>query len=359
MRYAWLCHPVTVTGVIVLPVNDHLLKQLWPGSVTGKLSDVAGLLVAPPLLALLLRRRADLAATALTGALFALVKTTETGAEVASQTWTPSWRARRGSWPTPQTSWRCRPSPSPGGHATAPARPPPPAAPNGRILVYADDRTLWTSEDRGATWSADRGPHDDLPPRIRTEAEEARPPQSAACVPHRATRCYRVAPGRMAVEESDDGGRTWQPSWSLSEDDRERLTRRYRGSGPIATAVARVYPGFAAATCLSVPGAADAAWLGITGSMDGLRFLSVLMIPVGLVVCGALLIAGRARPAPVAVGVLASPLVYLTVYLPFQGWAAGTPGAYGVAVALATLLTGLVSLGCLALVRKDAKNAAP
>ncbi|GAA3121815.1 hypothetical protein GCM10020001_047700 [Nonomuraea salmonea] len=48
MRYAWLCHPVTVAGVLVLLVNDHLLKAAFPGVVTGKLSDVAGLLVAPP-----------------------------------------------------------------------------------------------------------------------------------------------------------------------------------------------------------------------------------------------------------------------------------------------------------------------
>lgn len=47
MRYAWLCHPVTVAGVLVLLINDHLLKHTWPGFVTGKLSDVAGLVVAP------------------------------------------------------------------------------------------------------------------------------------------------------------------------------------------------------------------------------------------------------------------------------------------------------------------------
>src|SRR5690606_18791254 len=60
--------PVTVASVIVLLLNDHVLKQAWPGFVTGKLSDVAGLVVAPPLAALLLLRRADLAATLLTWA---------------------------------------------------------------------------------------------------------------------------------------------------------------------------------------------------------------------------------------------------------------------------------------------------
>jgi hypothetical protein len=37
----------------ILAVNDHLLKGVVPGLVTGKLSDAAGLLVAPPLLAVL------------------------------------------------------------------------------------------------------------------------------------------------------------------------------------------------------------------------------------------------------------------------------------------------------------------
>ena len=58
---AWLAHPVTVAALVVLLVNDHLLKYAYPGWVTGKLSDVAGLVLAPALLAslvTLLARRA-------------------------------------------------------------------------------------------------------------------------------------------------------------------------------------------------------------------------------------------------------------------------------------------------------------
>src|SRR5574341_981347 len=51
---AWLGHPVTVLAIGVMAVNDHVLKAVAPGLVTGKLSDVAGLVVAPPLLAGLL-----------------------------------------------------------------------------------------------------------------------------------------------------------------------------------------------------------------------------------------------------------------------------------------------------------------
>jgi hypothetical protein len=46
-------HPVWWLALVVLLVNDHVLKGsgLLPGGVTGKLSDVAGLVVLPPLLA--------------------------------------------------------------------------------------------------------------------------------------------------------------------------------------------------------------------------------------------------------------------------------------------------------------------
>jgi len=51
---AWLAHPFSVLGLALLLLNDHLLKQVWPGVVTGKLSDLAGLLMFPPLLAALM-----------------------------------------------------------------------------------------------------------------------------------------------------------------------------------------------------------------------------------------------------------------------------------------------------------------
>lgn len=46
-RTAALLHPVAISSVVVLLVNDHVLKSAWPGLVTGKLSDVAALIVAP------------------------------------------------------------------------------------------------------------------------------------------------------------------------------------------------------------------------------------------------------------------------------------------------------------------------
>jgi hypothetical protein len=42
-----LVSPLSLAAIAVLLVNDHLLKQLWPSALTGKLSDFAGLYFAP------------------------------------------------------------------------------------------------------------------------------------------------------------------------------------------------------------------------------------------------------------------------------------------------------------------------
>jgi len=42
-----LLHPAALAAAAVLAFNDQLGKALWPGTVTGKLSDFAGLLVFP------------------------------------------------------------------------------------------------------------------------------------------------------------------------------------------------------------------------------------------------------------------------------------------------------------------------
>ena len=50
-----LTHPVTLASISVLLVNDIVLKSLWPNAwVTGKLSDLAWVVFASPLLAFLL-----------------------------------------------------------------------------------------------------------------------------------------------------------------------------------------------------------------------------------------------------------------------------------------------------------------
>jgi hypothetical protein len=45
-----LLHPAALLSIAVLVVNDHVLKAAWPGLVTGKLSDFAGMVFFPLLM---------------------------------------------------------------------------------------------------------------------------------------------------------------------------------------------------------------------------------------------------------------------------------------------------------------------
>jgi hypothetical protein len=74
-----LRHPLWLGSLALLVVNDHLLKGAgWlPGWLTGKLSDFAGMIVAPVLLVVVLRARhawARAAACALVAAIFVAIK---------------------------------------------------------------------------------------------------------------------------------------------------------------------------------------------------------------------------------------------------------------------------------------------
>jgi hypothetical protein len=42
-----LASPLSLVAIAVILINDHVLKQLWPSPMTGKLSDFAGLYFAP------------------------------------------------------------------------------------------------------------------------------------------------------------------------------------------------------------------------------------------------------------------------------------------------------------------------
>ena len=65
-----MLHPIVLAALVVLILNDQALKSALPGPVTGKLSDVAGLIVAP----------------------LALQAATEVGLAAASRWEGPSWR---------------------------------------------------------------------------------------------------------------------------------------------------------------------------------------------------------------------------------------------------------------------------
>ncbi|HKQ70610.1 MAG TPA: PQQ-binding-like beta-propeller repeat protein [Polyangiaceae bacterium] len=80
-----LLHPTWWASLAILVLNDHYLKsaRLLPPALTGKLSDFAGLLMAPALVAALAgarRWRAFLGWHVAVGAVFAILKTSSTAA---------------------------------------------------------------------------------------------------------------------------------------------------------------------------------------------------------------------------------------------------------------------------------------
>lgn len=78
---AALLHPITLGAIALLVLNDHLLKRVAPGVLTGKLSDVAGMIFFPLFLAALLElarvrhHRLILGCAIATGVVFAATKT--------------------------------------------------------------------------------------------------------------------------------------------------------------------------------------------------------------------------------------------------------------------------------------------
>ncbi|SCE73919.1 hypothetical protein [Micromonospora mirobrigensis] len=280
---AWLGHPLTVLALIVLVVNDHLLKAAQPSWLTGKLSDVAGLVVGPPLLAVLAAltvprlppRAAAGLGLGLVGAGFTVVKSSGYAATLASSAWSlvsgPSLvRADRtdllalpalviAAW-----TWRqARRDPVTGRSARLvrllvllPAATLAVAAtsaywyPDAQRAIVLDGNlaagvggsigartaspveTWRVSEDAGSNWrepltteqrplGVDEG---QLPPATP-------PPVRQACVPAEPRHCYRLVDGRLRVLESADAGRTWRTAWEVTEAQRAILIRRYAEAG--------------------------------------------------------------------------------------------------------------------------------
>ncbi len=88
----WLAHPVSVVALVVMILNDHVLKQTYGTWWTGKLSDAAGLVFFPALLGFVVAvvaprlgwRTTVAVALGATAAGFAWVKVTSGGAAAAS-----------------------------------------------------------------------------------------------------------------------------------------------------------------------------------------------------------------------------------------------------------------------------------
>ncbi|MFI6102013.1 hypothetical protein ACIA8G_41225 [Lentzea sp. NPDC051213] len=261
----WVAHPLTVGATAVLLLNDHVFKQAWPGLVTGKLSDVAGLVVAPPVLGLLsglflAGRIGAAAAVLLTGAGFALVKLTPAGAEVASAAWSvvngpsavladptdlvalPALGAAWWAW------------------SRVAAAPPLPdglvrrvrvlvAVPFAVLAITATSAPLDTTQSVDSVKGLDetgaqvkieaygrsyvsRSGVGDWTPLAETPPEQRskRQTRDEACVPGDAAHCYRVHGGGgalgsygtpprggrlLGVDETTDAGQTWRTAWEV------------------------------------------------------------------------------------------------------------------------------------------------
>lgn len=86
-RFARLLHPLFLAALAALVVNDHVLKAAAPGVVTGKLSDLAGLVVLPVLACAawnVASRRRAWAVHAAVGAAFAAFQWVPSGAVVGA-----------------------------------------------------------------------------------------------------------------------------------------------------------------------------------------------------------------------------------------------------------------------------------
>lgn len=80
-RWGWLGRTWFLAAVALLALNDHVGKARYPGWWTGKLSDLAGVVVMATLVAVVAGRRIGLVVTA---AAFVVLKVVPGGAEAAS-----------------------------------------------------------------------------------------------------------------------------------------------------------------------------------------------------------------------------------------------------------------------------------
>jgi hypothetical protein len=282
----WVAHPGTIAAAAILMINDRLLKYLWPGAVTGKLSDVVGLVVAPALLGLALGlavprcspRALAWLSLAIVGAGFSLVKTTDAGAAVASAGWSavagPSYilkdptdlialpalvlawlvwrRAARGAPPRDAVVARIRTVVGVSVALLAVAGTSAPRPPDAvtyveevdGVVIIAGTILPYRSTTGVDNWE---GLDDAQVAELGLTDLHLTNRQRQGCAPEDASHCYRIHGGELSaeqpsagraavplgggllgVDETTDGGRTWRTAWEIPASRWLFLAREHR-----------------------------------------------------------------------------------------------------------------------------------
>lgn len=265
-----LVHPLVILALLLLLLNDHVLRWVWPSPLTGKLGDFAWLffipLVAVALLSVLMprtpassRRVVPVLAYGSVGLVFALAKTVPSAhalvVSIASRVFgfqvgwrldptdliaLPALAASAWLWlRTPETAPRPRPArPGVAGWAALAAAmlltvanspAPDPGIycldeREGEIEAFSGYST-YRSTDGGLTWES-------LPNQPRGACPNPWSGSTGTVLttadPSDARRQYRATPGQ-SIELSEDGGVTWRTIYevpSLSEASAAAARRR-------------------------------------------------------------------------------------------------------------------------------------
>lgn len=263
-------HPLALSSIGLLLLNDHVLKAAVPSWLTGKLSDFAGLFFFPFLLAAILAlpleglrlppRRIMALSCGFTALWFALIKTAPVVNEAteAFASWLVGGPTQIVLDPTDlialvvlAPAWRLwshleqMPSARPPGKlayaalglaalasiATSPCMPPSKVV---RVVAfegglyaglnfeeYSGQASLYArSEDDGQNWEQ----VDEAPEEVAAQLKESATLPMVVCDPADAQHCYRVN-GDERVEESKDGGANWQVVWEIPAGRRKYMER--------------------------------------------------------------------------------------------------------------------------------------
>jgi len=265
-----LRHPSVAISIVLLVVNDHVLKQSFPGVVTNKLSDFSGLYFFPFLIAVGLgfvlgnsaqrRKDAGVLAFLFAGAFFVLIKTVpwinslteeslsiltgrrsiivlDTTDLVALLVLYPSWRLwkRPANQKSSYISWLVIGIASLASIATSIVEPSVITnlyVQGDTVYAAAPSQLAWfESNDDGQTWQY----LSEVPSLLSNLPNRDPMLPKTSCDPDDESWCIKVS-GEEFVEHSYDSGVTWTVAWKVPSGRRmfmERLTTGLFGSKQI------------------------------------------------------------------------------------------------------------------------------